>query len=96
MSNNANYLPSVAPTRESGLGWEDYLADRPYPADYDTWEQIKQRHYERGRLRAAGAKLVYRRVPKKEPRDIVAKTNGLKLVPPDTQKRVARQRTRGN
>lgn len=93
MSNNATYFPKVTPTPESRLGWEDYFASRPFPAEYDTWNQITQRHYERGRLRAAGAKLVYRRVPRNEPRDIVARTNGLGLVPPDAARRARKHRS---
>jgi hypothetical protein len=88
VSNNGEYTHGVEPNKFSRRGWKDYLADTPFPWDeYDTWTQIEQRHYERGRLRAAGAGLVYETVPKREPRDIVEKTNGLRLVPPARKRR---------
>jgi hypothetical protein len=88
MSQNGLYTQRVQPNQWSAQGWQDYLADRPFPADYDSWTQAQQRHYERGRLRAAGARLVYRRrIPRSEPRDIVPRTNGLKLVPRSTRRR---------
>lgn len=84
---NAAFLPTVIPTPASNRGWEDYLAGRGFPPEYDTWNQVVQRHYERGRLRAAGARLAgYRSIPAKEPRNIIARTNGLRLVPPDCRK----------
>ncbi len=83
---NALYAPRVRPNTYSARGWEDYLAENPYPKEYDTWPEIAQRHYERGRLRAAGAPLIYRRVPAQEPRDIVERTNGLRLVPPSARR----------
>jgi len=79
---NAHTTPHVRPNRYSAQGWTDYLAQRPYPVEYEQWDEIAQRHYERGRLRAAGAHLVYRRIPAREPADIVQRTNGLRLVPP--------------
>jgi len=87
MTTNAEYVKLVMPNSFSNRGWEDYLAGRPFPAEYDGWDQVCQRHYERGRLRAAGAKRYPRRilgaprVPAREPRDIVQRTNGLRLVP---------------
>lgn len=82
MSNNGAYTPTVLPTPFSARGWEDFRAGRGYPADYETWPEKDQRHYERGRYRAAGVRLAgYRRVPASEPADIVQRTNGLKLVP---------------
>ena len=58
---NGEFLPVVRPNDKSGQGWADYRAGRPYDPAYDGWDQIDQRNYERGRLRAAGAHLVYRR-----------------------------------
>lgn len=82
MSNNGHYTPTVRPNAHSARGWQDYRADRGYPAEYETWTEKEQRHYERGRLRAAGAKLAgYRSVPEQEPRNIIERTNGLKLIP---------------
>lgn len=91
---NGEFLPVVRPNDKSGQGWADYRAGRPYDPAYDGWDQIDQRNYERGRLRAAGAHLVYRRVPAREPRDIIAKTNGLRLIPPAADKRRQRRRHR--
>jgi hypothetical protein len=88
MSSNANHLPKVKPNGYSARGWQDYLAQRPYPPEYEkNWDQVSQRHYERGRLRAAGAHLIYRHVPANEPYDIVERTNGLKLVPKNVEKK---------
>ena len=83
MSQNGSYLRGMMPTEHSGKGWQDYLADKPFPPEYDSWNQVQQRHYERGRLRAAGAYLVYNPVPRQEPQNIVRRTNGLRLVPPN-------------
>lgn len=83
MSNNGNFTHGVFPTQASGQGWTDYLAGKGFPADYESWGEKEQRHYERGRLRAAGAKLAgYRSAPATEPANIIARTNGLRLVPP--------------
>lgn len=88
MSNNGNFTHLVRPTAFSGMGWADARAGKPYPAEYDTWTEKDQRHYERGRLRFAGAGLAgYRRPPATEPANIVERTNGLRLVP----KRAARE-----
>lgn len=83
---NAVYAPKVMPNSYSAMGWEDYLAGRPYPKEYEEWLETSQRHYERGRYRAAGAYLIYKRVPKREPPDIVTRTNGLRLVPPPSRR----------
>jgi hypothetical protein len=80
-SSNAQFLPRVTPNPYSAMGWRDYFAELPFPADYESWTPIQQRHYERGRLRASGAYLIYQRIPKQEPADIVERTNGLLLVP---------------
>jgi hypothetical protein len=89
MSNNGQYAPKVTPNEFSAMGWEDYLADpdKPFRKEYFEWNEVQQRHYERGRLRASGAPIVYAKVPKKEPANIVQKTNGLRLVPPARKKR---------
>ena len=88
MSRNGIYTRRVRPNAYSRRGWADYLAEKPYPHAYDGWPENRQRHYERGRLRAAGAYLVYgRRVPRGEPWDIVLRTNGLKLIPRSTRRR---------
>ena len=87
MTTNAKYVKLVVPNSFSNRGWEDYLAGRPFPREYDEWDQVTQRHYERGRLRAAGARRYPRRIlgcrtiPPHEPQDIVRRTNGLRLVP---------------
>jgi hypothetical protein len=81
MSNNGEYPTKVVPNEYSARGWTDYQAGKPYPREYDEWDQVQQRHYERGRLRASGAPMVYAKVPKREPHDIVQRTNGLGLVP---------------
>jgi hypothetical protein len=81
MSNNGNYPTKVMPNEHSARGWADYQAGKPYPREYDEWDQVQQRHYERGRLRASGAPMVYAKVAKREPHDIVQRTNGLGLVP---------------
>jgi hypothetical protein len=86
---NALLTPIVLPTLHSQLGWRDYLDGKGFPATYDSWDQKDQRHYERGRLRAAGAYLIYRRIPEREPLDIVQRTNGLKLVPRGWRRRRA-------
>jgi hypothetical protein len=82
VSNNGRYTHRVVPTAHSARGWRDYLDGEGFPPEYDTWNQIEQRHYERGRLRAAGARMIYRQVPEREPGDIIRKTNRLKLIPP--------------
>jgi hypothetical protein len=93
VSNNGEYTAGVMVTPASSRGWRDYMADLAraggdraaivavYPADFDAWDQREQRHYERGRLRAAGAHLRYRRIPTHEPADVVQRLNGLGLVP---------------
>lgn len=82
MSNNAVFVPRVLPNLYSRLGWADYAQGRPFPPEYEHWDEKDQRHYERGRLRASGALLAgYARVPPTEPNDIIDRTNGLKLVP---------------
>ena len=81
MTSNARFTRVVRPNRYSSMGWEDYLAGRPYPREYEGWTETSPRHYERGRLRAAGAPLVYDRVPEREPPDILERTNGLRLIP---------------
>lgn len=45
------------------LGWSDYAAGMPYPAQYDTWPEIDQRDYENGRMRAANYASSGQRVP---------------------------------
>lgn len=88
MSQNAEFIQKVTPTPASGRGWRDFVEGRGFPAEYDGWDQIEQRHYERGRLRAAGWPLLGRgRAPRDEPWNIVALTNGLRLVPRDAGKR---------
>jgi hypothetical protein len=81
MSQNGEYPQKVLPNEWSARGWQDYLAGRAFPCEYDSWSQTQQRHYERGRLRAAAAPQIYRRIPANEPFDIVRRTNGLRLVP---------------
>lgn len=54
MSQNAEFIRKVTPTPASGRGWHDFVEGRGFPAEYDGWNQIEQRHYEHGRLRAAG------------------------------------------
>jgi hypothetical protein len=81
MSNNGKYPTKVLPNKYSARGWWDYQTSKPYPKEYDEWNEVQQRHYERGRLRASGAFMVYAKVPKREPHDIVQRTNGLGLVP---------------
>lgn len=83
MSHNGSFTRGVRPTAFSGMGWADARDGKGYPAEYDTWTEKDQRHYERGRLRFAGAQQAgYRRIPASEPADIVQRTNGLRLVPP--------------
>jgi hypothetical protein len=83
---NGVMVTPVAPCDMSARGWDDVRNNRAFPVEYDSWDEIDQRNYERGRLRASGAYLVYRRVPAKEPWDIVTRTNGLRLVPPSADK----------
>jgi hypothetical protein len=83
MSNNGNFTRMVRPNDHSAMGWADVREGKGYRPEYETWPEKDQRHYERGRLRAAGASLAgYRRIPASEPGDIVQRTNGLRLVPP--------------
>lgn len=89
---NAAYGERVWSNEASRQGWADVVAGRGYPAEYDGWDQRQQRDYERGRLRAAGAYLVYPRRPREEPPDIVQRTNGLKLVPRSANRRPRRSR----
>jgi hypothetical protein len=56
------------------------LACRTRP-EYERWGEIEQRHYERGRLRAAGAPRRFRQVPATEPANVIAKLHGLRLIP---------------
>lgn len=88
MSENAKTHPNVTPTPASGRGWSDYLAGLPFPADFDDWGEIEQRHYERGRLRAAGAPARFRAVPASEPANVIRALHGLGLIP--KKARVAR------
>jgi len=83
---NGIFKPKVLPNTYSAQGWEDYLAEKPYPKEYEQWDEVSQRHYERGRLRASGAHLIYDPVPAKEPPDIILRTNGLRLVPPPSRR----------
>lgn len=55
----------------SQVGWADYRAGRGYPREYDAWDELDQRNYENGRLRAAGAALVWKRVPKTQTASVV-------------------------
>lgn len=81
MSNNGLFKPKVVPNRYSRLGWADFAKGRGFPKEYETWDQVDQRHYERGRLRASGYLAAYGKLPATEPTDIIDRTNGLKLVP---------------
>ena len=38
-------------------GVRDFLAQTPYPREYDTWSKVAQANYENGRLHAANMKL---------------------------------------
>ena len=55
----------------SDIGWADYAAGWPFPADYDTWSRKRQRNYENGRLRAANYVLATGAPP---PRQQVARS----------------------
>lgn len=44
--------------RSYALGWNDYIAGQPYPAEYETWREMVQRNYEMGRCAAAAARSV--------------------------------------
>ncbi len=44
-------------------GWADYRAGLSYPTEYDTWEEVDQRNYENGRMRAANYRLATGRLP---------------------------------
>jgi hypothetical protein len=50
----------------SQRGWRDALRGRPYPQQYDSWPEPDQRNYENGRLRAVGARTLWKRkdIPK--------------------------------
>jgi hypothetical protein len=68
----------------SQLGWADCRAGRAYPREYDIWEELDQRNYENGRLRAAGAALVWKRVPKTQTASVVRriKAHDRGFIPP--------------
>jgi hypothetical protein len=87
MSTNARHLPHVRPNAMSARGWTDYRAGLAFPREYEGWSEIDQRHYERGRLRAAGAPMRYRKVPACEPSDINERLRGLRVVPPKAERR---------
>ena len=68
----------------SQIGWADARAGRPYRREYDTWVELDQRNYENGRLRAAGAALVWKRVPKEQTASVVRriKAHDRGFIPP--------------
>lgn len=57
----------------SQIGWADARAGRPYRREYDGWVELDQRNYENGRLRAAGAALVWKYVPREQTAAMVKK-----------------------
>ena len=56
------------------LGWNDAAHGKPYRADYETWDSVKQAHYERGRLAAldAGATRGYSQATRAMARAVAA------------------------
>lgn len=68
----------------SQVGWADARAGRPYRREYDGWLELDQRNYENGRLRAAGAALVWKRVPKSQTASVVQriKAHDRGFIPP--------------
>jgi hypothetical protein len=68
----------------SQIGWADCRAGRPYRREYDSWQELDQRNYENGRLRAAGAALVWKRVPKQQTEYVVKtlKAHDRGFIPP--------------
>lgn len=68
----------------SQLGWADARAGRSYRREYDNWEELDQRNYENGRLRAAGAASIWKRVPKEQTAAVVRmiKAHDRGFIPP--------------
>jgi len=71
----------------SQRGWRDALRNRPYPRAYDEWSEQDQRNYENGRLRAAGAKTLwkYRKdIPRQQTIEVVAQVSASErgFIPP--------------
>lgn len=67
-------------------GWRDGLHGRPYPKAYDGWSEQDQRNYENGRLRAAGARTLWKRkdIPKQQTAETVVRVAGNRrgFIPP--------------
>jgi len=73
MPNTASHAQQGYVSPFSLRGWRDALRGRPYPRAYDSWLEADQRNYENGRLRAAGAKTLWKKkdIPKQQTPEVV-------------------------
>lgn len=60
MQNTGSHAQKGHVTEYSARGWRDALRGRGYPKAYDGWDEQAQRNYENGRLRAAGARTLWK------------------------------------
>ena len=78
---NGKFLPVVRPNDKSGQGWADYQAGRPYDPAYDGRTRSTSATTG-GAGCAPQAHIWFTTGPGAQAWDIIAKTNGLRLIPP--------------